>query len=256
MCVLERNDWLGGAIRTAEITEPGFVHEVFASWHPLFTGSAAYAELEGRPRGARARVPEHRPADGDALPRRRERVPHDVARAERRCARAGAGSAQSRSSCRTPTSPSASSRPSCGRATAPRSAWKALRRLGRRGLVEFTGNVLVSCRDWLTETFERRACARPARAVGAAHGPRPGRGVVGIHGAGDRRRDRARRDARAARRRREARRGAGGDRPRRGRRPARPGATSSASSSPAAARPACGPRTARRSRPRAPCSRT
>ena len=28
VCVLERNDWLGGAIRTAEITEPGFVHEV------------------------------------------------------------------------------------------------------------------------------------------------------------------------------------------------------------------------------------
>src|ERR671930_2382276 len=44
--VLERNDWLGGAIRTAEITRPGFVHEVFASWHPLFTGSAAYAELK------------------------------------------------------------------------------------------------------------------------------------------------------------------------------------------------------------------
>src|SRR5581483_4045254 len=33
-------------IRTAEITEPGFAHEVFASWHPLFTGSAAYAELK------------------------------------------------------------------------------------------------------------------------------------------------------------------------------------------------------------------
>src|SRR2546430_11045583 len=47
VCVLERNDWLGGAIRTAEITEPGFVHEGFASWHPLFTGSAAYAALKG-----------------------------------------------------------------------------------------------------------------------------------------------------------------------------------------------------------------
>src|SRR5438876_12322147 len=46
VCILERNDWLGGAIRTAEITEPGFMHEVFAAWHPLFTGSAAYAELE------------------------------------------------------------------------------------------------------------------------------------------------------------------------------------------------------------------
>src|SRR6266496_3852196 len=46
VCVLERNDWLRGAIRTAEITEPGFVHEVFGCWHPLFTGSAAYAELQ------------------------------------------------------------------------------------------------------------------------------------------------------------------------------------------------------------------
>ncbi|MGH3130629.1 MAG: NAD(P)-binding protein, partial [Gaiellaceae bacterium] len=46
VCVLERNDWLGGAIRTAEITVPGFRHEVFSSWHPLFTGSAAYAELK------------------------------------------------------------------------------------------------------------------------------------------------------------------------------------------------------------------
>src|SRR6185503_16224044 len=45
VCVLERNDWLGGAIRTAQITEPGFMHEVYASWHPLFTGSSAYAEL-------------------------------------------------------------------------------------------------------------------------------------------------------------------------------------------------------------------
>ena len=43
--VLERADRLGGAIWTAEITEPGFVHEVMASWHPLFVGSAAYAEL-------------------------------------------------------------------------------------------------------------------------------------------------------------------------------------------------------------------
>ena len=46
VCILERNDWLGGAIRTAEITRPGFVHEVFASWHALFAGSAVYAELK------------------------------------------------------------------------------------------------------------------------------------------------------------------------------------------------------------------
>ena len=47
VCVLERNDWLGGAIRTVDgLTAPGFTHEVFASWHPLWVGSAAYAELK------------------------------------------------------------------------------------------------------------------------------------------------------------------------------------------------------------------
>ena len=48
VCVLERNDVAGGCIRTSNaLTLPGFTHEVLASWHPLFTGSAAYAELEG-----------------------------------------------------------------------------------------------------------------------------------------------------------------------------------------------------------------
>ena len=55
-----------------------------------------------------------------------------------------------------------------------------------RGLVEFTGEVLASCRDWLTETFRVRARARPARALGAAHGPRARPGDVRVHDAGDR----------------------------------------------------------------------
>src|ERR1700694_5603877 len=45
VCVLERNDWLGGAIKTAELTEPGFHHDVFSAWHPLWVGGAAHAEL-------------------------------------------------------------------------------------------------------------------------------------------------------------------------------------------------------------------
>jgi len=48
VCLLERTDELGGCIKTSsDLTVPGFTHEVLASWHPLFTGSAAYAELEG-----------------------------------------------------------------------------------------------------------------------------------------------------------------------------------------------------------------
>jgi phytoene dehydrogenase-like protein len=45
VCVLERNDWFGGAIRTAEITEPGFRHDVFSAWHPLWVGGPAHAQL-------------------------------------------------------------------------------------------------------------------------------------------------------------------------------------------------------------------
>jgi phytoene dehydrogenase-like protein len=52
VCVLERAEVPGGCIRTSsELTLPGFTHELMACWHPLFTGSAAYAELRGS-RGA------------------------------------------------------------------------------------------------------------------------------------------------------------------------------------------------------------
>lgn len=46
VCLLERNERLGGTIRSEEITLPGYVHDVLSGWHPLFTGSAAYAELK------------------------------------------------------------------------------------------------------------------------------------------------------------------------------------------------------------------
>jgi phytoene dehydrogenase-like protein len=47
VCVLERNDWFGGAIKTEELTEPGFLHDVYSAWHPLWVGGAAHAELGG-----------------------------------------------------------------------------------------------------------------------------------------------------------------------------------------------------------------
>ena len=45
VCVLEAKEELGGAIKTAELTEPGFSHDVFSAWHPLWVGGAAHAEL-------------------------------------------------------------------------------------------------------------------------------------------------------------------------------------------------------------------
>ena len=157
--VLERNDYLGGAIRTEEITEPGFLHEVFSSWHPLFVGSAAYAELREDlaargleylhtelptaslfPDGTsaflttshEANVEEferHASGDGEAWQRVvAEFMPNaDLAfgvLGTELWSSAGAGL-----------------------------GLRAYRRLGRRGLVGFTGALLASCRDWVSETF-------------------------------------------------------------------------------------------------------
>jgi phytoene dehydrogenase-like protein len=51
--VLERNPQPGGAVATEELTKPGYRHDTFSSWHPLFHTSAAWAELgeELRARG-------------------------------------------------------------------------------------------------------------------------------------------------------------------------------------------------------------
>ncbi len=69
VCVLERNDWLGGAIRTVDgLTAPGFTHEVFSSWHPAVGRLAGLRRAEAGSRRPRARVPEHGPADGRGLP--------------------------------------------------------------------------------------------------------------------------------------------------------------------------------------------
>ena len=157
--VLERNDYLGGAIRTAEITEPGFLHEVFASWHPLFAGSPAYAELADDlhargleylntdsptasvfPDGTSAflgtshdgnveEFERHAPGDGEAWSRVvAEFMPNaDLAfgvLGTELWSRAGLAL-----------------------------GLKAYRRLGRRGLLELSGTLLASCRDWATTTF-------------------------------------------------------------------------------------------------------
>ncbi|MEE8528404.1 MAG: FAD-dependent oxidoreductase, partial [Woeseiaceae bacterium] len=45
VCILERNDRLGGCIRTEQVTVPGFRHDVLSAVHPLFVTSPGYAEL-------------------------------------------------------------------------------------------------------------------------------------------------------------------------------------------------------------------
>ena len=152
VCVLERADELGGAIKTAELTEPGFLHDVFSAWHPLWVGGPAHAELGDElaaggleylntehptatafPDGASAflsTVPQRNAAElGAAWP---EAMASVGAQAElvfgllgtELWSRAGAGLALT-----------------------------AYRRLGRRGLVTFGAELVQSSRDWLQETF-------------------------------------------------------------------------------------------------------
>jgi phytoene dehydrogenase-like protein len=153
VCVLEQNDSLGGAIRTAEITEPGFVHEVFASWHPLFTGSAAYAELKDEldRRGVEYLNTELPTAslfpDGES---RFLTTSH-----EDNVAALGPGWAATveRFMPIADLAFGVLSTELWSRDGARLGA-RALRRLGRRGLVEFAGRMLETCRDWTAETFD------------------------------------------------------------------------------------------------------
>jgi phytoene dehydrogenase-like protein len=164
VCVLERSDELGGCIRTsADLTVPGFTHEVLASWHPLFTGSPAYAELKSDldrrgveylntelPTGSAypdgsatflttslegniAELSRHAGADGPAWEAMFGRF---MANADLSFGVLG-------------TELWSPAGLGLGR--------QALRRFGRRGLLEYVGGVLASCRDWLGDTFESDA---------------------------------------------------------------------------------------------------
>src|SRR5579872_1055318 len=43
--VLERNDYLGGAVKTAELATAGFLHDVFSGWHSAWLTGRAHAAL-------------------------------------------------------------------------------------------------------------------------------------------------------------------------------------------------------------------
>jgi phytoene dehydrogenase-like protein len=152
VCVLERNDWLGGAIHTAELTQPGFVHDVFSAWHPLWVGGAAHAELgdELASRGLEYL--------NTALPTATA-FPDGVASFLLRDAAGNAGEIGAEW-------PGMLERffPNADLAFgvlgtelwSPAGlafAGKAVRRLGRKGFAAFTGDLLQTSRDWLQQTF-------------------------------------------------------------------------------------------------------
>jgi phytoene dehydrogenase-like protein len=159
VCVLERERELGGAIKTAELTEPGFHHDVFSAWHPLWVGGPAHAELGADlaargleylntdqptatlfPDGASAflttntegnarELDRHAAGDGDAW---RQAMGEIGGQAELIFGVLGT---------------------ELWSAAGARLALSAYRRLGRRGLAAFGAEVVQSSRDWLETSF-------------------------------------------------------------------------------------------------------
>src|SRR5947209_116232 len=152
VCVLERNDWLGGAIHTAELTRPGFHHDVFSAWHPLWVGGAAHAllgdDLAARgleylntelptatayPDGEAAFL--LRTVEGNA----RELGPEWPGVLEEFFPNADLAFGVLGTELWSPSGLALGS--------------KALRRFGRAGAAAFTGTLLQTSRDWLEATF-------------------------------------------------------------------------------------------------------
>jgi phytoene dehydrogenase-like protein len=159
VCVLERESTLGGAVRTAELTEPGFLHDVFSAWHPLWVGGAAHAllgdDLAQRgleylntelPTGTlypdgeaaflatdtdanAAELDRHVPGDGDAW---RTTIAGFDEQAELAFGVLGT---------------------ELWSGSGAGLAVKAYRRLGRRGVAAFGAELVQSSRDWLTQAF-------------------------------------------------------------------------------------------------------
>jgi phytoene dehydrogenase-like protein len=157
--VLERADELGGAVRTAELTEPGFHHDVFSAWHPLWVGGPAHAELGGElaERGLEYLNTAHPTAtlfpDGEGAFLATD-TEANAAELDRHAA--GDGDAW-----RTAMQ-AIGDQAELVFGVLGTELWspaglsfgmKAYRRLGRRGLAEFGGEVVQSSRDWLTSTF-------------------------------------------------------------------------------------------------------
>jgi phytoene dehydrogenase-like protein len=150
--VLEREDELGGCIRTSELTEPGYLHDVFSAWHPLWVGGAAHAELGDE---LAARGLEYLNTDHPTATLTPDREATFLLRStEANVSELGpewAGAVESF----LPNADLAFG--VLGTELWSRSGLslgaKAYRRLGRRRLAEFGAEVVLSSRDWLTTTF-------------------------------------------------------------------------------------------------------
>jgi phytoene dehydrogenase-like protein len=160
VCVLEQADRLGGAIRTEpDYTLPGFTHEVMSSWHPLFQGSAAYAELADDLHGRGLEYVNTELPTGTSFPDGSAMflgtsLEANVAEFDR--VAEGDGTAWQRQFEEFMAQADLSFGVLGTELWSPSGlglGQRMFRRLGRRGLLEFAGHALGTCRDWAQATF-------------------------------------------------------------------------------------------------------
>jgi len=174
VAVLEREAELGGAVRTAELTEPGFHHDVFSAWHPLWVGGTAHAELGAAlaERGLTYLNTDH--PTGTLFPDGESAfltTATDANAAELDRHAAGDGEAWRETIARVGAEAELVFGVLGTELWSPaglRLGASAYRRLGRRGLAEFGGELVQSSRDWLATTF-RSECARGLLAPWVLH---------------------------------------------------------------------------------------
>ena len=168
--MLERNDRIGGCIRTEEITAPGFVHDVMATTFVLFITSPALRRLApiSAGTGSNSATPPRRPAcccpTAATLvsahgPRRQHRRLQRVAPARatsygRRCRRDRDAM---------PACSSACSAARCGRYPTFKLLVGEAWRRGPRGLAAFLGEALTPARGWLETRYQSERRARSGR---------------------------------------------------------------------------------------------
>jgi len=164
VCVLEREDELGGCIKTREgLTAPGYTHELLAAWHPLWTGSPAYAELKDDLDRRGLEYLNTELPTGSAFPDGSTAflttsLEDNVAELERHAAGDGARwQAMFEGFMKDADLSFGVLGTELWSAGGLGLGQQALRRFGRRGLLAFAGGVLVTCRDWLGDTFESDA---------------------------------------------------------------------------------------------------
>lgn len=156
VAVCERSDRPGGAIHTSQDVFPGYTVELMSSWHPLFVGGPAYAALAGelarrgvvyrntvRPTGVACR-------DGSAV---LSTDSDALAATLRRLGDAENWSAMmSEFGGKIDLAFGLLGTDFWHRGSL-KLAWRALRRLGRRGLIATGAEVLEPARPWLERTF-------------------------------------------------------------------------------------------------------